>query len=98
MVAGSLCAGSRVPGSARAADSRDPRGFAIRLALPSSLPSIAPDNVLPANAEDRLTINPHGHTTMGTYPPTVTGSWIALGAWAVVSLIVALVVVRRRDV
>jgi hypothetical protein len=55
-------------------------------------------DILPANAESRLTINPHGHTSMGKYPPTITGSWIALGAWAVVSVIVALVVVRRRDV
>ncbi|TKA12220.1 ABC transporter permease subunit [Actinacidiphila oryziradicis] len=55
-------------------------------------------NCLPLVAEGRLTVNPNSYTTMGKYPPSITGSWIVLGAWALVSVVVAVVVVRRRDV
>ncbi|MEU2335322.1 ABC transporter permease subunit [Streptomyces sp. NPDC013172] len=55
-------------------------------------------NYLPLNAESRLTLNPHGQAHLGRYPATITGSWIALAAWALASVIVAVVVVRRRDV
>ncbi|MCW2872063.1 MAG: transporter permease [Streptomyces oryziradicis] len=55
-------------------------------------------NCLPLVAEGRLTVNPNSFTTMGKYPPSITGSWIVLGAWALVSVVVAVVVVRRRDV
>lgn len=53
---------------------------------------------LPLNAENRLALNPHSATTLGKYPGTITGAWIALAVWATVALIVAIVVVRRRDV
>jgi ABC-type transport system involved in multi-copper enzyme maturation permease subunit len=55
-------------------------------------------NCLPLHALERLTLNPNGLTSLGKYPGTVAGSWIALAAWAVVSMVVAMVVVRRRDV
>lgn len=53
---------------------------------------------LPVSAMERLIVNPHSHTTFGKYPPSITESWIVLGAWALVSVVVTLVVVRRRDV
>lgn len=55
-------------------------------------------NHLPLAAQARLTLNPHSYTSLGAHPGTVTGSWIALGAWALVSVAVAVTVVRRRDV
>ncbi|MER5481627.1 ABC transporter permease [Streptomyces sp. NPDC002812] len=55
-------------------------------------------NHLPLTAQARLTLNPDSYTSLGAHPGTVTGSWIALGAWALVSVIVAVTVVRRRDV
>jgi ABC-type transport system involved in multi-copper enzyme maturation permease subunit len=53
---------------------------------------------LPLHAASRLALNPNSYTDLGKYPGTITGSWIALAAWALVSVIVAVVVVRRRDV
>jgi ABC-2 type transport system permease protein len=53
---------------------------------------------LPLFAASRLTLNPNSYTNLGKYPGTVTGAWIALAAWALASVIVAVVVVRRRDV
>ncbi|MFI8339075.1 ABC transporter permease [Streptomyces sp. NPDC085639] len=55
-------------------------------------------NHLPMAAQARLVLNPDGHTRLGEYPATTTGSWIALAAWALVSVAVAVTVVRRRDV
>ncbi|MER5760521.1 ABC transporter permease [Streptomyces sp. NPDC002082] len=55
-------------------------------------------NHLPLAAQGRLALNPDSYTSLGAHPGTVTGSWIALGAWALVSVIVAVTVVRRRDV
>ncbi|NEA71439.1 ABC transporter permease [Streptomyces sp. SID13588] len=54
---------------------------------------------LPIAAVDRLKQNPDNpYFDPGKYPATITGSWIALGCWALVSVVVAIVVVRRRDV
>jgi hypothetical protein len=53
---------------------------------------------LPLHAESRLALNPHSYSSLGKYPGTITGSWIALAAWALFSVIVTVVVVRRRDV
>lgn len=53
---------------------------------------------LPLNAEARLVVNPNSYTSFGKYPPSITESWIVLAAWAVVSVIVAVALVRRRDV
>lgn len=55
-------------------------------------------NHLPLAAQARLALNPDSHTSLGTYPATITGSWIALAAWALVAVTVAVTVVRRRDV
>ncbi|MGW6704920.1 ABC transporter permease [Streptomyces sp. NPDC054956] len=55
-------------------------------------------NHLPLTAQSRLALNPDSYTTLGTYPGTITGSWIALAAWALVSAAVTVSVVRRRDV
>ncbi|MGW6841252.1 ABC transporter permease [Streptomyces sp. NPDC054958] len=55
-------------------------------------------NHLPLAAQARLALNPDSHTSLGEYPATITGSWIALAAWALVSVTVAVMVVRRRDV
>ncbi|WP_327675089.1 ABC transporter permease [Kitasatospora sp. NBC_00458] len=55
-------------------------------------------NHLPLAAESRLALNPHTTATLGEYPPTVPGAWIALAAWALVSAVVTVAVVRRRDV
>lgn len=55
-------------------------------------------NHLPLAAQSRLGLNPDSYTSLGTYPGTVTGSWIALAAWALVSVTVAVGVVRARDV
>lgn len=54
-------------------------------------------NHLPLAAQARLALNPEGHASLGRYPATITGSWIALGAWAFVSVTVAVLAVRRRD-
>ncbi|MER5808471.1 ABC transporter permease [Streptomyces sp. NPDC002033] len=55
-------------------------------------------NHLPLAAQARLALNPDGRTSLGTYPATITGSWVALAAWALVSVTVAVTVMRRRDV
>jgi ABC-type transport system involved in multi-copper enzyme maturation permease subunit len=55
-------------------------------------------NHLPLAAQARLALNPDSYTTLGEYPATITGSWTALAAWALVSVAVAVIVVRRRDV
>lgn len=55
-------------------------------------------NHLPLAAQARLSLNPDSHTSLGAHPGTITGSWIALAGWALVSVIVAVTVVRRRDV
>ncbi|MBT2406200.1 MULTISPECIES: hypothetical protein [unclassified Streptomyces] len=54
-------------------------------------------NHLPLHAEARLALNPNAYTDLGEYPGTITGSWIALVAWALLSVTVAVVAVRRRD-
>lgn len=55
-------------------------------------------NHLPLAAQERLSLNPDSYTSLGAHPGTITGSWIALAGWALVSVIVAVTVVRRRDV
>lgn len=55
-------------------------------------------NHLPLAAQARLALNPESSTSLGAHPGTITGSWTALAAWALVSVIVAVTVVRRRDV
>ncbi|MET9852519.1 ABC transporter permease [Streptomyces sp. NPDC006450] len=55
-------------------------------------------NHLPLAAQARLALNPDASTSLGAHPGTITGSWIALAVWALVSVIVAVSVVRRRDV
>ncbi|MEV7521118.1 ABC transporter permease [Streptomyces sp. NPDC091371] len=55
-------------------------------------------NHLPMAARSRLGLNPDSYTTLGAYPGTITGAWIALAGWALVSAAVAVTVVRRRDI
>lgn len=55
-------------------------------------------NHLPLAAQARLSLNPDSYTSLGAHPGTITGSWTALAAWALVSVTVAVTVVRRRDV
>ncbi|MCJ0872054.1 ABC transporter permease [Streptomyces sp. AP-93] len=55
-------------------------------------------NHLPLAAQARLGLNPDSYTSLGAHPGTIAGSWTALAAWALVSVIVAVTVVRRRDV
>jgi hypothetical protein len=55
-------------------------------------------NTLPTDAQSRLVANPAAPIDFGKYPASVHGSWIALAAWAVGSAVVAVVVIRRRDV
>lgn len=55
-------------------------------------------NHLPLNAQARLSLNPDSYTSLGAHPGTITGSWIALAAWALASVAVTVTAVRRRDV
>ncbi|MFF3213453.1 ABC transporter permease [Streptomyces sp. NPDC002886] len=55
-------------------------------------------NHLPLAAQARLALNPDSPTSLGAHPGTLTGSWIALAGWALVSVVTAVTVVRRRDV
>jgi hypothetical protein len=55
-------------------------------------------NTLPSDAQSRLVANPAAPISFGKYPASVHGSWIALAAWAVVSAVVTVAVIRRRDV
>lgn len=53
-------------------------------------------NAMPLVAYDRLMdINPH---PWGLYPPGLAEAWTVFAAWPLIALLVALVVVHRRDV
>ncbi|MGQ4388755.1 ABC transporter permease [Streptomyces sp. SAS_270] len=58
-------------------------------------------NALPFNAWSRLADMAYGHNQHMLfpryYPHTLTGSWIVYGAWALVSAVVVVVMVDRRD-
>ncbi|OEV32786.1 hypothetical protein HS99_0015240 [Kitasatospora aureofaciens] len=53
---------------------------------------------LPMETVNRLTYNPDSLTTISKWAPSVLDSWITMGVWAVVSVAVTAIVVRRRDV
>ncbi|MFD7454083.1 ABC transporter permease subunit [Kitasatospora sp. NPDC059827] len=53
---------------------------------------------LPMDTVNLLTYNPDSSTTISKWAPSVLDSWITMGVWAVVSVAVTVVVVRRRDV
>ncbi|MFC1440518.1 ABC transporter permease [Streptacidiphilus sp. N1-10] len=57
-------------------------------------------NCMPLTALERLKIDPDPalHQDLGKYAPTITTAWTVLATWALISAVVALVVVRRRDV
>ncbi|MFF3132817.1 ABC transporter permease [Streptomyces mirabilis] len=58
-------------------------------------------HAMPVNAWTRLTDIAYGHdpfTRLPRYGATVTGSWVVLGAWALVSAVIVVVAVDRRDV
>ena len=54
--------------------------------------------LFPLNAEGHLTEWSKSPYNDGKWPQTTTESWLVLGAWAIVSIIVAVTVVKRRDV
>ena len=53
---------------------------------------------LPLATVNRLTYNPDASTTISKWAPSVLDTWITMGVWAVVSITVTVIVVRRRDV
>ncbi|MFI1352821.1 ABC transporter permease [Streptomyces sp. NPDC020898] len=55
-------------------------------------------NAMPLTAWDRLILNPARDYDLGKYPVTVTEAWCVYGAWAGVAVVVAVLVVGRRDV
>lgn len=55
-------------------------------------------NAMPISAWERLVTNPERTHDLGKYPLTVNEAWTVYGAWAVVAVAVAVLVVRRRDV
>lgn len=55
-------------------------------------------NALPRDALARLVFNPESSTDLGKYPATVTESWVVFGAWSAIAVVIAMAVVRRRDV
>ncbi|WP_431682360.1 ABC transporter permease subunit [Kitasatospora sp. KL5] len=54
-------------------------------------------NHLPLHAAERLAFNPESSATLGRYPGTVPGAWIALAAWALAATATTVAAVRRRD-
>ncbi|MFD5555064.1 ABC transporter permease [Streptomyces sp. NPDC127068] len=55
-------------------------------------------NAMPLSAWTRLVTNPERWRPPGKYPLTVAEAWTVYGAWAAVAVLVAVLVVRRRDV
>ena len=57
-------------------------------------------NCMPLTAMERLKIDPDPalHQDLGKYAPTITTAWTVLAAWALISALTALIVVKRRDV
>ncbi|MET9179226.1 ABC transporter permease [Kitasatospora aureofaciens] len=53
---------------------------------------------LPMATVNRLTYNPDSNSTISKWAPSVLDSWITMGVWAVVSVAVTAIVVRRREV
>ncbi|MFF9642497.1 ABC transporter permease [Kitasatospora aureofaciens] len=53
---------------------------------------------LPMATVNRLTYNPDSRTTISKWAPSVLDSWITMGVWALASVAVTVIVVRRRDV
>ncbi|MFE6056371.1 ABC transporter permease [Kitasatospora sp. NPDC056446] len=54
-------------------------------------------HALPLTAWQRLARTSMAGLRPTEYPATVTGSWITLAAWAIVPVVVAAAVIRRRD-
>lgn len=57
-------------------------------------------NCMPLTALERLKVDPDPalHQDLGKYAPTITTAWIVMAAWALAGGLVALTVVKRRDV
>ncbi|TDU03291.1 hypothetical protein EDD99_1712 [Streptomyces sp. 846.5] len=57
-------------------------------------------NCMPLTALERLKVDPDPalHQDLGKYAPTITTAWLVMAAWALTSAVIALVVVKRRDV
>ncbi|MFH8469149.1 ABC transporter permease [Streptomyces sp. NPDC017991] len=55
-------------------------------------------NAMPLSAWERLVTNPEKAYDLGKYPLTVGEAWTVYGAWATAAVVIAVLVVRRRDV
>ena len=55
-------------------------------------------HLFPGSAEDTLTFWTHDpYSTNGKWPASHTHAWLVYAGWAVISIVVALVVVKKRD-
>jgi ABC-2 type transport system permease protein len=54
--------------------------------------------MMPEHALTRLKFYPQAHNSLGKYPASITTSWLVFAAWALVSVLIAVVAVKRRDV
>jgi len=54
--------------------------------------------MLPSSALDRLKFYPPTGDDLGKYPASITTSWIVYAGWALAAIVIAVVVVERRDV
>lgn len=55
-------------------------------------------HLFPGNAEDTLTFwHADPHQTMGKWPASDTHAWLVYAGWTVISIVVATVVVKKRD-
>ncbi|MFI1394308.1 ABC transporter permease [Streptomyces sp. NPDC020681] len=54
-------------------------------------------NAMPLTAWEALVENPASHFDPGKYPETITEAWIVFAAWPLAAAVLAVVMVRRRD-
>jgi ABC-2 type transport system permease protein len=54
--------------------------------------------LFPGHAESRIAWWSHSNGTLGKWPPSLTHAWSVYAGWAVLSVIVTIVVVKKRDV
>jgi hypothetical protein len=54
-------------------------------------------HLFPGSAEETLTFWAHGNGTDGKWAASHTHAWLVYAGWAVISIVVALLVVKKRD-
>jgi ABC-2 type transport system permease protein len=54
--------------------------------------------LFPSSAEGRLTFWSHSNGNMGKWPPSLTHAWLVYLGWTVLSIVVTILVVKKRDV